>query len=122
MKKKDTAMRNAILGSIVTTFLVLDVSVTHAADQATLDHLVEYAKQACLIGTQFDFVADVNGNVTFTNPTKPGAEGKASVNVRDSKGATAIFEEKLRVVADKQIQDCMRPYIDQIYKAILSPG
>jgi hypothetical protein len=92
-----------------------------AVDQATLDRLVEYAKAGCLSGNQFDLYADVNGNLTFKNLLKPGAEGKAAVNVRNSPGASAIFDQQLRLVADQQIRDCMKPYIDKIFKAMLGP-
>jgi hypothetical protein len=86
-----------------------------------LDRLVGYAKQACLVGTQFNFSADLDGNVIFSNPTKLG-EGEAAVNVRKSTGAAAIFDEKLRIIADRQVQDCMRPYIERIFNAILTSG
>jgi hypothetical protein len=111
-------MTREIVALIMAT--CLGAPAAYAVDQATLDRLSGYAKEACLLGTQFDFGANVNGNVTFSDPTKPGAEGKASVNVRNSKGAAAIFEEKLRAVADQQTRDCMKPYIDQIFKAVLS--
>jgi hypothetical protein len=99
--------------------LVASTDAYAAVDQATLDRLVDYAKQGCLSGSQFDFNADVNGNVTLKNLLKPGAEGKASVNVRNSAGATAIFEQQVRVVADQQVRDCMKPYIDRIFQFIL---
>jgi hypothetical protein len=90
-----------------------------AVEQTTLDLLVSYAKQGCLSGKQFDFSANVNGNISFKNPLTPGAEGKTSINIRDAPGAAAIFTEQIRVVADQQIRDCMKPYIDQIFAAVL---
>jgi hypothetical protein len=90
-----------------------------AVDQATLDRLVDYAKQGCLVGTQFDFSANVNGDVSFRNPLKPGADGQAAVNVRNATGAVAIFDQQLRLAADQQTRDCMKPFVDKIFSAIL---
>jgi hypothetical protein len=92
-----------------------------AIEQPILDRLVEIAKQGCLIGTEFQFKADISGNVEFRNPLKPGADGHAAVNVRNSPGATAIFDQQLRLAADNKIRDCMKPYVDQIFTAILKP-
>jgi len=120
-RKRIRVMKHGLLASAIITFLSLSiVSATAAVDQDTLDRLVGYAKQACLVGTQFDFNADVKGNVTFRNPLRPGAEGKAAVNVRNSTGAAAIFDEQLRVIADQNTRECMKPYIDQIFKACSS--
>jgi hypothetical protein len=101
---------------------------TQAADQATLDRLVSYAKEACLVGTQIDLHADVNGNITIRNPLKPGAEGTFNARKTDASGAIAYINEQVRLNADRQIQDCIRPYMIRIFEAVLgtniqpSPG
>lgn len=103
--------------AVLTASGALDHAV--AADKETLDRLVGYAKQACLIGTQFDLHADENGTLSFKNLLKPGEEVKIDTSARKSSGASAIFDQQLRVVADRQIQECMKPYIDKIFSATL---
>lgn len=103
----------------VTAALCIAISEAHATDQQTLDRLVEYAKQACLVGKQFDFHADENGNLSFKNLLKPGEEVKIDTNIRQSPGASAIINDQLRIVADKQIQECMTPFITRIMDAML---
>ncbi len=99
-----------------------------AADQATLDRLVSYAKEACLVGTQFDLHADVNGNITLRNLLKPGAGGALNVDKTNASGAINYIDEQLRLNADKKIQECIRPYMIRIFEVILgtniqsSPG
>jgi hypothetical protein len=95
------------------------ISEAHATDQQTLDRLADYAKQACLVGTQFDFHADENGNLSFKNILKPGEEVKIDTNIRKSAVASAIINDQLRIIADKQIQECMTPFITRIMDAML---
>ena len=114
-------MKMLLVTSMFAAFGFLFLTEARAADQATLDHLVEYAKQACLVGTQYDFNADLSGNITFKNPLKPGGEGKAAVNVRNSTGAAAIFDQQLRVAADENTRRCMGPRIDKIIAYVLGP-
>ena len=83
-----------------------------------VDKAVAVVKELCLSGTQFDLKTDVKGNLTLTKLT-PGAEGSASVNVRSSSGAAAIFDDKVRAVADENIRSCIKPYIPKIIDAIL---
>ena len=94
-------------------------SNVQAADQATLDKLVGYAKDACLVGTHVELHADVSGNITIRNPFKPGAEGAIDVKRTDVSGAPAYIDEQVRLVADRQIQECIRPYMIRIFEAIL---
>ena len=47
-------------------------SNVQAADQATLDKLVGYAKDACLVGIHVELHADVSGNITVRNSLQTG--------------------------------------------------
>jgi hypothetical protein len=91
-----------------------DISATNPKAAAAISAV----KQLCLSGTQFDLKADVKGNLQLIRLT-PGAEGSASVNVRNSTGAAAIFDDKVRQVADEDIRNCIKPYIGKIVEAIL---
>jgi len=79
---------------------------------------IQAVKQLCLSGAQFDLKADVSGNLTLVK-LAPGAQGSVSVNVRKSEGAAAIFDEKIRKIADDDTRNCMKPYIKRIVDAIL---
>jgi len=109
----ESSMRKFIVSTLL---MVIFSGNAYAADQATLDHLVDITRQGCLVGKQFDFHADVNGNLTFR-----GAQGTTTVNVRQSTGATGISNELLRVGADQQTRDCMMPRIDRIISYVLGP-
>jgi hypothetical protein len=99
-----------------------------AVDQATLDNLVAVAKQACLVGTKYDLHADAKGNVAIKSLLRPGAEIGINVSKREGTGAANYFDESIRLIADRQIQECLRPYTIRIFEAILgtkislSPG
>ena len=92
-----------------------DIAATNPKAAAAISAV----QQLCLAGTQFDLKADVNGNLTLLKLT-PGGQGSVSVNVRNSTGAAAIFDDKIRQVADEDIRRCIQPYIARIIDAILS--
>jgi hypothetical protein len=94
-------------------------SGARVADQAVLDRLVGYAKEACLVGTQIELHADANGNITLRNLLKPGAEGEIQIKAIDAPGASAYIDEQVRLVADRQMQECLRPYMLRIFEASL---
>ena len=94
-----------------------DIAATNPKAAAAISAV----KQLCLAGTQFDLKADVNGNLMLLKLT-PGAQGSATVNVRNSSGAAAIFDDKVRQVADEDIRRCIQPQISRIIDAILDGG
>ncbi len=102
---------------VLAIWLILGQAQT--VDETRIDKAIRTVKEFCLYGTQFDLKADAKGNLTFKNLRQPGGEGSVSVNVRESKGAAAIFEEKLRIIADTAVRDCMRPHLPTIIRAIL---
>jgi hypothetical protein len=118
-----TATAILALTSIVfewpSAFAVYPPSPKSQEMQQELDSLVRAAKEACLIGTQVVFSADLSGNITLINPAIPGDKGQIAVNARKAAGAAEIFDERLRIIADKQIQDCMKPYMEKVFKALL---
>jgi hypothetical protein len=79
---------------------------------------ISAVKQLCLAGTQFDLKADARGNLTLEK-LQPGGTGSVSVNVRNSTGAAAIFDDKVRQIADEDIRRCIQPHISKIVDAIL---
>jgi FKBP-type peptidyl-prolyl cis-trans isomerase SlyD len=89
------------------------------AQETKADRAIRAVKELCLTGTQFDLKVDAKGNLTLRK-LLPGGEGAVSVNVRESSGAAAIFDEKIRQIADEDIRRCIQPYIKQIIDAILS--
>jgi hypothetical protein len=95
------------------------ISQAEPLDTTRIDKAVKVVKELCLSGTQFDLHADAKGNVTLKNLRKPGGEGSVSVNVRNSEGAAAIFDEKLRIMADDKVRECMRSELPRIIDAIL---
>lgn len=95
------------------------ISQTEPLDAARIDKAVKVVKELCLSGTQFDLHADAKGNVILQNLRKPGGEGSVSLNVRNSEGAAAIFDEKLRIIADDKVRDCMRSQLPRIIDAVL---
>ena len=94
-----------------------DISATNPRAAAA----IAAVKQLCLAGTQFDLKADVSGNLTLLK-LAPGANGAATVNVRNSTGAAAIFDDRVRQVADEDIRKCIMPQINRIIDAILTGG
>jgi hypothetical protein len=111
--------------SIIGLLLILAVHVVRAqntdigATNPRAAQAIAAVKALCLAGSQFDLKADASGNLTLLKLT-PGGQGSVSVNVRESSGAAAIFDDKIRVVADADIRDCIRPYIEKIVDAILT--
>jgi hypothetical protein len=88
------------------------------AQETKVDRAIRAVKELCLAGTQFDLKVDAKGNLSFRK-LAPGAEGSFSVNVRESAGAAAIIDDKIRQVADEDIRQCVKPHITRIVDAIL---
>lgn len=98
---------------------MLSVACIPAVAQETkADKAVRIVKELCLTGTQFDLKIDASGNLGFKKLT-PSAAGSFSVNVRDSKGAAAIVDDKIRQIADEDIRNCIKPHITRIIDAVL---
>ncbi|KAB8062961.1 hypothetical protein [Janthinobacterium violaceinigrum] len=106
--------------SIAPLALVFVLSNSMAAE-SKVDKAVSVVKELCLTGTQFDLKVDVNGNLSLKKIT-PGVNAVASVNVRNSSGAAAIFDDEVRRIADEDIRSCIKPYISQIINSILEEG
>ena len=106
------------MNAFLALFIVLTMCPLAHADEARTNRAIKAVKDLCLTGTQFDFKADANGNLTFTKLT-PGATGSVSVNVRQSEGAAAIIDDKIRQIADENIRTCIKPFIQRIVDSIL---
>lgn len=91
------------------------------AEQTAAEQAIAAVKELCLAGSQYDLKADAKGNLSFSK-LLPGAFGNVSVNARSSPGAAAIFDDKVRRLADSDIRDCIKPHIPKIIDAILSGG
>ncbi|ESQ15031.1 MAG: hypothetical protein N838_14805 [Thiohalocapsa sp. PB-PSB1] len=112
-------MKNvSILAAILFVSFVACSSQSVAQETTKADKAIKAVKDLCLSGSQFDLKADGKGNLTFLKLV-PGAKGSVSVNVRESAGAAALFDEKLRKEADEDIRNCIKPYIQKIINAIL---
>src|SRR5215510_12293683 len=103
---------------IATVLMLLCVCSSVFAQETKTDRAVRAVKELCLTGKQFDLKADAKGNLILRK-LLPGGEGEVSVNVRESSGAAAIFDEKFRQIADEDIRRCIQPHIKQIIDAIL---
>ena len=104
---------------IATALMLLCVCSSVFAQETKTDRAVRAVKELCLTGKQFDLKADAKGNLTLRK-LLPGGEGAVSVNVRESSGAAAIFDEKIRQIADEDIRRCIQPHIKPIIDAILA--
>jgi hypothetical protein len=89
------------------------------SDQARIDKAVQVVKELCLAGTQYDLHVDAKGNIIIKK-LLPGTEGSVTVSAREAKGATAVYDQKLRIIADAEVRDCTRTHIPRIIDAILS--
>jgi LCCL domain len=89
-----------------------------AADQATIDQVVNVAKIGCLLGNEYTFDAKANGDITFTK-LRPGAEAGLHTNIKDDPGSPGIIDQQLRLIASQQIRDCMKPYVQKLAELIL---
>jgi hypothetical protein len=89
-----------------------------AQAQSKAERAISAVKELCLSGNQYDLKADAKGNLTLVK-LAPGGEGSISVNVRQSSGAAAIFNDKIRQIADEDIRRCIQPHIKRIMDEIL---
>lgn len=87
-------------------------------DQRQIDKAVQVVKDLCLSGKQYDLYIDARGNVVIKS-LQPGVEGFAAFSAREAKGATAIYDEKLRIIADSEVRSCTREHLPRIMDAIL---
>lgn len=87
-------------------------------DQGQIDKVVQVVKDLCLAGKQYDLYIDARGNIVIKS-LQPGVEGYAAFSAREARGATAIYEEKLRIIADAEVRSCTREHLPRIIDAIL---
>lgn len=100
------------------SFVFLVIATSAVAQDTRIDKAINTVKELCLVGTQFDLKTDAAGNLTLFKLI-PGGRGSASVNVKQSSGAAAIFNDKVRQVADEDIRRCIQPHITRIINSIL---
>lgn len=100
---------------------MISFSTDVMANESKADAAIAAVKKLCLVGSQFDLTVDANGNLSLVK-LMPSAKGNASVNVRASNGAAAIFDDQVRRLADRDIRDCIKPHISKIIDAILNDG
>lgn len=91
---------------------------TPLAENPRIRTAVDTVKELCLSGDAYDLSVDAHGKLTFKKLT-PGAEGSVSFNIRESTGATGYIDEELKNLVDKDIRDCIKPFIPQIMDAVL---
>jgi hypothetical protein len=100
------------------SFLVLCPAIAQPVDKERVDQALQLIKDICLVGKQYDLSIDAKGNIFLKN-LKPGAEASANISARSSTGSPAISEERLRLVADAQVRDCMKPHLPRLLDALL---
>ncbi len=88
-------------------------STATAADQGQLDQITDVIERFCLSGKQYQFTADLSGNISIKS-LLPGARSKADVNIKNMRGAVGYINEEIRKVVDADTRNCMQPYIPQI--------
>jgi hypothetical protein len=96
---------------------------SYAADQRQIDQILDAIDRLCLSGTQYQFKADVNGNISIKK-LLPGAEGGVNVNIKNSRGAVDYLNEEIRRYVDADTRQCTQPWIDKVVNLILNvtPG
>ena len=86
-------------------------------NQDQIAQALRVVKELCLPGKQYDLHADTKGNIVIKKLT-PGGQGSATFSKREAEGATAIYDEKLRIIADLQARECTKTHILQVLKFI----
>jgi tetratricopeptide (TPR) repeat protein len=89
-----------------------------ALDEAVIDKLVAQAKIGCLVGQSYNLTVDKKDKLIFQKLIGGGEEG-FSVHLQSSLGAVQVVDDKLKLISDDKIRDCMKPYIDQIFTAAI---
>src|SRR5262245_32109037 len=86
-------------------------------NQDQIAQALRVVKELCLPGTQYDLYADTKGNIVIKKRT-PGGQGSATFSKREAAGATALYDEKLRIIADLQARECTKTHILQVLQVI----
>lgn len=120
-RKALAALRWMLLGLPVAALAVTAGASTSAMADDRSDRAIAAVKELCLSGKQFDLKVDAKGNISLIKLT-PGAEGSVTVNARESAGAAAILDEKIRQIADEDIRRCISPHVTRILDSILGEG
>jgi hypothetical protein len=97
-------------------FLIISSSAM-AADQAEIDQITNVIERFCLSGKQYQLTADLSGNISIKS-LLPGAQGKADVNIKNTRGGVGYLNEEIRRLVDTDTRGCMQPYIDRIINII----
>jgi hypothetical protein len=107
----------AMIRTISAMFYILVVcsGYAQAQTQNQIDQALRVVKELCLSGKQYDLHVDAKGNIVIKKLT-PGGEGSATISKREAEGATAIYDEKLRIIADLQARECTKAHIPEVLK------
>lgn len=99
------------------SILVVCSGQAQAQTPNQIDQALRVVKELCLSGKQYDLHVDAKGNIVIKK-LMPGGEGSATVSQREAEGATAIYDEKLRIIADVQARECTKAQIPEVLKLI----
>src|SRR5205814_5534654 len=86
-----------------------------APAQRQIDQALRMVKERCLSGKPYDLYADAKGNIVIKK-LPPGGEGSATISKREAEGAKALYDEKLRIIADLQARECTKASIPAVLK------
>ena len=109
-------MRKGFWTAMLYTLVVCSGQV-EAQTPNQIDQALRVVKELCLSGKQYDLHVDAKGNIVIKK-LAPGGEVSASVSQREAEGATAIYDEKLRIIADTQARECTKAQIPEVLKLI----
>ena len=87
-------------------------------EQSHIDQAVQVVRELCLAGKEYNISVDIKGHIVIKS-LQPGIEGTAVFNASEAKGAPAIHEQKLRIIADGEVRACTREHISRILDAAL---
>jgi hypothetical protein len=97
--------------------LVVCLGQAQAQTPNQIDQALRVVKELCLAGKQYDLHVDAKGNIIIKK-LQPGGEASATISRREAEGATAIYDEKLRIIADLQARDCTKTHIPEVLKLL----
>jgi hypothetical protein len=101
--------------SAMLSTLVVCSGHAQAQSQHPIDQALRVVKERCLSGKPYDLYADAKGNIVIKK-LPPGGEGSATISKREAEGAKALYDEKLRIIADLQARECTKASIPAVLK------
>ena len=103
--------------SLITIFTFFSIKA-YSDDLERFNMAVEFLKTACASGEEVLIEAEASGGLSLM---KKGGSGSIKISKAELRGMVNTTNDEIRLQDNKDIRECMQPFVQQILNIIASP-